>query len=336
MSKEISVVICHHRGEFVDKAIQSIIDGGEDVEIIIVTSDYSATPRLKGKFPQITVVEQQGGPSHKRNMGSRFASGKYFFFLDDDVEVTPFFFKEMVKGLDMENVGMVYGKTLNMERRNHLDNAGSFLTWTGFLYAREESGILDKGQFDEYEDVFAGKGACMALRRSTFRKVGGFDPNYEILAEETDISWKVWFIGERVLWVPKAILFHAFNTKYKPWNYYYTNKRVYLNGCRNYIAMLLIHLEWKNILRILPFHILVWFCASLGMLFTGKWEASLCILKGIAYNFSEFKRTMWRRRKAQQLRKFSDKTLFQKIMRNPHFSFYWKRFLLYVREGRHG
>lgn len=332
MKKLNSVIFCHHAGNFIPAAIKSIQESvNASYEIIVVTSVGGV------EFEGAKTVFCRGGPSHKRNYGAKFASGEYLFFLDDDVEVSPHFLSEMQAALDMDNVGMVYGKSLNMERRRMLDNAGSFLTWTGFLWAREESGMMeDKGQFDKYEEIFAGKGACMALRRSTFYKVHGFDPIYEILAEETDISWKVWFIGQRVLWVPRAVLHHAFNTKFKPWSYFYTNKRVYYNGCRNYIIMLLKFLEWKNVWRIVPLHAFVWFCAGAGMLLTGKFEAGWLIWKGLAYHIFNWKDTMWRRAQTQALRTKSDNELFKVILKQPKLSFYWNRFWHYIRTGRHG
>lgn len=332
MKKACSIIIPHHTGNFVPAAIASIQKSLEvDYEIIVVTSVLNLT------FEGAKTVYCKGGPSHKRNVGARFASHEYLFFLDDDIEVTPYFLFEMIKGMDMPNVGMVYGKSLNMERRKMLDNAGSFLTWTGFLWAREESGLMeDKGQFDKIEEIFAGKGACMALRRSTFYKVQGFDPDYEILAEETDISWKVWLIGQRVLWIPRAVLYHAFNTKFKPWLYYYTNKRVYRNGCQNYITMLLKGLEAKNAWKIVPLHAFIWFCAGIGMILTGKPEAGWCILQGLGYHFTHWKKTMTKRREMQALRTKSDEVLFKTILKQPKLSFYWNRFWHYLRTGRHG
>jgi GT2 family glycosyltransferase len=330
--KQASIIIPHHTGNFVPAAIKSIQQSKEvEYEIIVVTSVETAS------FEGARTVLCKGGPSHKRNVGARYATHDYLFFLDDDVEVTPYFLREMIRGMDEPNVGMVYGKSLNMERRKMLDNAGSFLTWTGFLWAREESGLMeDKGQFDKYEDIFAGKGACMALKRSSFYKVQGFDPDYEILAEETDISWKVWFIGQRVLWVPRAVLFHKFNTSLKPWNYFYSLKRVYFNGCFNYLAMLSKFLEWKNWWRIVPFHYCVWFCAGIGMLFGGKAGAGFNILKAL-WNFPlRWKQTMQRRALVQPMRTKSDAELFKIILRQPRLSFYWNRFWHYLKTGRHG
>lgn len=335
---KVSVILCHHKGfNFVPKCIRSIRKNiGVKAEIIVVTSCRDSEIH---NFKCDQLIFHDGGPSEKRNVGARYANNDYLFFLDDDTELEPLFLLEMVKGMDQKGVGMVYGKTLNMERRTMLDNAGSFLTWTGFLWAREESGAIeDNGQFDEPEYIFAGKGAAMALRRDTFEKVGGFDPIYEILAEETDISWKVWFIGQKVLWVPKAVLYHAFNTKYKPWSYFYTNKRVYYNGCRNYIIMLAKFLEWHNFIRVIPLHFMVWFFAGFGMIVTGKFAAGFLIWKGLLYHLNPYfiADTLKRRRETQALRTKSDKKLFRFIMRQPRFSFYWNRFWHYIKTGVHG
>lgn len=332
INKKASIILCHHTGNFVPAAIASIQKSLEvDYEIIVVSSVQGAS------FEGSKTVFCKGGPSHKRNVGARYASHDYLFFLDDDTEVTSYFLFEMIRGMDLPNVGMVYGKSLNMERRKMLDNAGSFLTWTGFLWAREESGLMeDKGQFDEIEEIFAGKGACMALRRSTFYKVQGFDPDYEILAEETDISWKVWLIGQRVLWIPRAVLYHAFNTKWKKWEYFYSNKRVFQNGSHNYLAMLLKGLSWKNVIRIVPIHFFVWFIAGVGMFFSGKPAAGYYILKGIFLVPLRWKNIMGRRKLMQNLRTKSDEELFKKIMRQPKITFYINRLLHYWKNAIHG
>ena len=329
----VSVIVCHHTGGFVPAMIASVRKSiCVEPEIIVVTSDKSAS------FDATTIYANTG-PAEKRNIGAKFAKSDYLFFLDDDTVLEPTFLNEMVTALKKPRVGMAYGKTLNMERRKMLDNAGSYLTWTGFLWAREESGhVEDNGQFDKEEYIFAGKGAAMALRRDTFEKVGGFDPVYEILAEETDISWKVWFVGEKVMWVPKAVLHHAFNTSLKPWSYFYTNKRVYFNGCRNYIIMLAKFLEPWHFWRIIPLHATVWFFAGLGMLVTGKFAAGWLIWKGLLYHLSpkNIADTLKRRKEAQKLRTKPDKVLFESILRQPKLSFYWNRFWHYIRTGRHG
>lgn len=332
MSKpKISAIMCHHKGtKFIKACIKSLLASEKvDLEIIVVSSVKGA------KFYGSTTYYHVAGPSVNRNFGANKATGDYFAFLDDDVEVEPDCLYQMWKVLKKPKVGMVYGKTHNMEFRHRFDGAGSFLTNTGFLWAREENGIDDVGQYDKDEEVFAGKGASMMLKRTTYYDVGGFEPYYEILAEETDISWAVWFIGQKVMWAPKSLLFHAFNTSYKSKDYY-TNRRIYFNGCRNYIIMLLKFLEVKNIIKILPFHCFVWFMAGLSMILRGQPHAGGNIWRGLAHIILYFPRIMKMRAKAQDLRTKSDAELFRTIMKRPGILFYLNRFYTYIRTGRHG
>src|SRR3990167_2227669 len=151
---KISAILCHHRGDLILKAIHSLqAQKNVDLEIIVVTSVEKAA------FYGTKTIYVQGGPAHKRNVGFRFATHDLIAFFDDDIEAKPTAVYEMAKALQDTRTGLVFGKLLNMEHRDRFDEAGSFLTSSGFLWARAESGVLDQGQFDVKGPVLAGKSA---------------------------------------------------------------------------------------------------------------------------------------------------------------------------------
>lgn len=297
----------------------------------MATSDETLT-----ELPGTKVIQLKGGPSNKRNVATRFAQGDYFAFFDDDIEATPYSLFYMLETLKKSNVGMVYGKLLNMEFRNRFDEAGSFLTYSGFLWARCASGIEDKGQFDSIEPVLSGKSAACMIHRKVFWDVGGFDVSYEILGEETDLSWRVWLSGYKVLYIPRSITYHAFGTRFKPIEMY-TSKRVFFNGCRNYLSMLYTNLGKGNWIIPLIIQLSVWTLAGIGMIVTGKTEAGINIFKGIIYFFKNIRHIWNKRYKVQkQLRKISDKELLPIIKRTPSICYYIERFFSYIQQGKHG
>lgn len=328
---KVSAILCHHKGDLILKAIKSL-QAQKNVEIEIIV----ATSVEKAAFHGTKTIYVQGGPAYKRNVAFKFASHDLIAFFDDDIEATPTAVHEMAKAFKDEKIGMVFGKLLNLEFRDKFDEAGSYLTSSGFLWARAESGIQDKGQFDQAAEILAGKSAACMIRRKVFSDIGMFDASYEILAEETDLSWRVWLAGYRVLYVPSSVTFHAFNTRFKPRDFY-VPRRVYFNGARNYLAMLYANLGKKNWIIPLITQITVWTCAGIGMFITGKFEAAINIFKGLGYFFIHI-RSIWRKRfKVQrQLRKISDKELMPLILRNPPISYYLKRFCHYIYTGRHG
>jgi len=329
----ISCIICHHKGEkFVNQCIESIKESRNDeFEIIIVTS----APECKITGAN-RVVYSNEGPSQKRNIGARYANGQYFAFLDDDVVLDPTCLYEMRKMMEKDGSQCVYAKTLNMERIDHLDCAGSYITWTGFLFAREGHQVIDKGQFDIPDEILSGKGACMMISRRMFYSVGGFDPYYGYLAEETDISWRICLLGGRNSYCYRAIAYHAFNTKFKPIKVYYTNERIYFNGCRNYLVMLTKLLETKNLWKIIPFNMVGWMISGVLMILTGHFQAGYNIYRGIFHYFKDMPKTLQRRRRIQQTRVITDKVLFSRIKKTPPLSYFFGRLVRYIQTGLHG
>lgn len=329
----VSIIICHHQGRtLLLNSVKSLLASAEvQFEIIIATSD----PTLK-EVDGAKVVEIQGGPAHKRNIASRFAEGDYIAFFDDDIEAMPHAVFYMLKELKKPGVGVVFGKLLNMEYPDRFDEAGSFVTSSGFLWARAESGCQDVGQYESITPVLAGKSASMMIHRRVIWEVGGFDASYEILGEETDLAWRVWLAGYSVLFVPQSVTYHAFGTKFKPQNMY-TKQRVFFNGCRNYLTMT--YTNWGRRRWIIPLlcQLMVWTTAGIGFFITGKREEAKNIFRGIAYFFRNI-RPIWhtRYRTQRKLRKISDSVLLPLIQRNPPVRYYINRFFSYIKQAKHG
>lgn len=293
------------------------------------------TSVYEGKWNGARSLYMLGGPAGKRNQGVRFAQSQYIAFFDDDVEVCPDALYEMWTLLERSSIGMVFGKTKNMEFRERFDEAGSFLTKTGFLWARAESGIEDVGQYEKPEPILAGKSAACMIRKNVFFKAGSFDVNFGILGEETDLAWRVWLSGFQVWWAPQSITYHAFNTRFKPVDFY-THERIYYNGCRNYITMLIKNLEVRNLITVLPIHCLGWFGAAIGMFLSGRIRASGFIIKGLFYNLFNLCFVLRCRHKVQKARLLRDAELFPIIMKKIGIKYYLNRLWRYVKVGLHG
>ena len=95
--KYISFAIpCYNSQDYMAHAIESILPGGEDVEIIIV-NDGSKDDTLKiareyeGKYPDIVRVvdKENGGHGDAVTAGLTHASGSYFKVVDSDDWVNP-------------------------------------------------------------------------------------------------------------------------------------------------------------------------------------------------------------------------------------------------------
>ena len=117
---------CYNSAAYMEKCIESLLPGGEDVEIIVVndgsTKDNTAeiADRYAAKYPTIVkaVHQENGGHGEAVNTGIKNATGKYFKVLDSDDWFDEEALKKVIdtlknlenQPLDMMIVNYVYDK----------------------------------------------------------------------------------------------------------------------------------------------------------------------------------------------------------------------------------
>ena len=313
----ISVIVCWHTPDFIDKFKASL---------------------AKSTITNYELIEMGGVglPAKKRNDGAKLAKADYLAFFDDDVEISPDCLEHLYSVFqNVGKCGMVYGKLWKMDEPNRFDEAGGFMTNTGFIWSRAGQNEVDRGQYDNIECILAGKSASCMVKKSIFDEVGWFDESFGILGEETDLSWRIWLRGYKVLFDPWATGMHAFNTKFKPIPKHYNPERVQFNGCRNYITMLIKNLG-RSHLWILPIHASIWFTAGCAMLITGKFKQGWCILRVIGYILTHISEILEKRKIIQSTRRVSEKELWRTIHREAPRGYAVQRFLRYLSTSLHG
>ena len=332
---KVLVCICHHVGNLIDICLESVQKSfleGIELRVVVVTS----TDRV---FDGVITIRDQGGPAHKRNVAVNLYGhdSDYIIFLDDDVEVSTTCIWNLVDSMERTpTCGMGFCKILNMERRNIFDDCGSWITNSGFLFARAQNNQKDSGQYNSPCTILASKSATCIVRRDVFYKAGGFDKDYYILGEETDLAWRIWLSGYQCWYFPQAKSWHAFGTSLKPKDQYYTPSRVYLNGPRNYISLLCTNLGTLRLICILPIHLSCWLIVCMMMAVTGRCSFSILILRAVWYNIRNAGRIYAKRTRVQRTRQVGDRELFRYIYTAPPFSYYFRRFIRYRTTGLHG
>ena len=327
----ISVILCHHTGLFIHKCVESIRKSiGVHYEIIIITSDSY----LKVEGAKVYYFNE--GPAGKRNLGACYARGDYLAFFDDDTILDPNCLEQMQWNLQIDrNWGMVYSKLLTMGT-NRFDDAGSHLGSWGFLIERSKN-VEDIAQFDYKVSILAGKSASCMIKRNVFEHIGGFDTDFFMFGEETDLSWRVWLAGYQVAFVPSAVTYHAFNTPLKDVKQFYSQKTIHYHGCKNYITMLIKNLEWQNLIFILPKHLLVWCLVGFIFVLKGEFQKAGYTFRGIGYNLWHIRAILYKKRALNCfIRIKKDKDIAQYIFSATPFSYYVNRFLTYIKQGRSG
>ncbi len=66
----------------------------------------------------------------------------------------------------------------------------------------------DRGQYDRQEEVFAGCGAALLLKRAMLEDIGLFDEDFFMYYEDMDLSWRARRRDWKILYVPEAVVRH--------------------------------------------------------------------------------------------------------------------------------
>lgn len=96
----VSVIIpMYNYGQYLDEAIQSVLDQSVKPHEIICVSDGAIdnSVEIARKYPVIIVEKENGGLASARNAGAKIATGKYLMSFDSDDIMRPDCIKEHLK-----------------------------------------------------------------------------------------------------------------------------------------------------------------------------------------------------------------------------------------------
>lgn len=107
----VSIIIpCYSYGQYLDEAIQSVLDQSVQPHEIIVVSDGAIdnSVEIARKYPVIIIEKENGGLGSARNAGIKAATGIYIISFDSDDIMRPDCIKEHLK-LAKENTIVTCG-----------------------------------------------------------------------------------------------------------------------------------------------------------------------------------------------------------------------------------
>ncbi len=128
--------------------------------------------------------------------------------LNNDLELDARWLEVLLRELERHpRAAAVEGKTLEFDRRTHLDGAGDLMRRNGYPDRRGQ-GEPDDGRFDEGGEVFAVSGTAALFRRAAFEDVGNYDTDLRAYYEDVDWGFRARLRGWTAHYVPGAVAYH--------------------------------------------------------------------------------------------------------------------------------
>ena len=247
-------------------------------------------------------LKKNYGPNVARNLGIRNSKGELCLFVDHDAILTKDAISKMVSLMvKRHDIAALQAKLILLREPEKIDTCGAYLTFFGFVM--EPCSGKPSSTCEKPLPILGGRGTFM-IKKSVLRKVGLFDESFFLGWDETELFWRIWLAGYKVLSFPQAISYHARSSATK------LNYEGLKNGYKTSIKLL----EIKNLIPIFCIYTLAWVYLILIKLRRDKCAIgkSMNQLKQL---IEELPHIFAKRRFVQKyVRKVSDKTYFPFII----------------------
>ena len=215
------IILTKDKYAYLKRCIDSILALTEypNYEILIVdhnTTNDDAINLITSyqKLTNISVIREKGefNFSELNNKAVKFTNGELVLFLNNDTEIINknWLSELLYHGLRFD-VGCVGAKLLYQDRR--IQHGGVILGLGGvaghaFKFYEGVSGKCNT-RLNAVQDYSAVTGACLLVRKTLFKKLGGFNTkNLKVAFNDIDFCIRLKKLNYRVLWTPNALLYH--------------------------------------------------------------------------------------------------------------------------------
>lgn len=211
-----------------------VVDNGSADAFASVISNFklgALREQISNKNIKFKILrnEKNLGFSGGNNVGIRHAlknGADYVVILNNDTVVHKSLIEELLTVADSEEkIGIVapkiyFAKGFEFHKDRYKKNdlgkiiwyAGGTMDWENVLGHHRGVDEVDTGQFDEISPTDFASGCCLLIKKEVLERVGppagGFDEQYFLYYEDSDLCQRVKGKGYRVMFVPSAILWH--------------------------------------------------------------------------------------------------------------------------------
>jgi len=225
------IIVLYNGQDYIQDCLAAVEGlGMPDLEVIVIdnSSSDNGAALVTEHFPTVRLVRnpENIGFAAACNQGAALAQGEVLAFLNQDTRVQPGWLKGLLAPLTQDpQIGLTTSKLLFMSQPDKINLCGLDVHYSGLSFGR---GVLAPATgMEKAAPVSAVSGSAFAVRRPAWEKLGGFDTDYFMYYEDTDLSWRAWLAGYATWYAPASCALHdaplkpahhalAFSTRNRP------------------------------------------------------------------------------------------------------------------------
>lgn len=218
MQPLIGIVIVNWNGEnFLKDCLDSVrTQTYESLKCVIVdnNSTDASVDLIKNYYSDVSLIlnNENLGVAEGNNQGINYwlnRGAKYIVLLNNDTKLDPNLISNLFETMgDDSSIAAGCPKIYYFDEPEIIFSAGG--TFSKFKARGFERGQNEKdiGVYNEICDVTYSSTCCLMVRAEIFRAVGFMDTDYYMYADDTDFIYRLHKKNYRVIFVPKAIMWH--------------------------------------------------------------------------------------------------------------------------------
>jgi len=209
----VSIVIINYNGmRFLKDCLESVLKTdypAEKIEVMIVDngSTDGSLEYIQENFQEVRLIKlsKNVGFAAAANIGASKSRGELVVFLNVDTLVEKNWLIELVRQIVSGPKIAVAGSSvlpMTFKQSHRYVTTVPYLTVLG--------SVIEIPTKKRKERIFCGSvhGAAFAVRKSIFKRIGGFDSTYFMYSDEVDLCHRAWLYGYEVVICPRSIVYH--------------------------------------------------------------------------------------------------------------------------------
>lgn len=226
--------------------------GSRDFEVIVVDNSGQGLVRRNGVPSEVRVIEnaKNAGFGGAVNQGYQASKAPYIACLNDDAVPHPDWLSSLVRALERRPDAGMCASQVRLFGEDRLDSAGMLVAPDGSSKQRGQGRMPDA--FPVAEEALFPSGSAALYRRSMLDEIGGFDEDFFLYCEDTDLGLRARWAGWKCLYVPEAVVEHHYSHsagRASPVKAYFVERNRLFVLAKNFPARMLLMAPFATVAR---------------------------------------------------------------------------------------
>jgi hypothetical protein len=231
MAPDLSIIIVTWNSRHdIEKCLQSLEKFCTGVAVEIIVCDNASTDGtadwVAAHYPQarLTRLETNTGFAHANNFAAQKARGRHLLLLNPDTWVDSDLATALVSFMDAHpQAGASAPRIVNPDGSLQPGAMRTLPTLETLFY--EQTGLsrlfprsrrlgrytMTWWDHNDLREVEQPAGACLAIRREAFERIGGFDEGYFMYYEDVELCRALLAAGWKIYFLPEVCVYHIGN-----------------------------------------------------------------------------------------------------------------------------